>query len=141
MQVRARELAQSKGKAFRSGGRTGGVEVEDGLVVQVLLGHDGLDDVLHEVSVDLVVGDVGRVLCGDEDGVHADGGQGAALLLVLHCHLGLAVWPQPADCAVLAHLRPVTKQRQQSVYAFGSAADMQTSSGALEGLCTTDRGF
>ena len=79
--------------------------MEDGLVVEVLLWHDGLDDMLHEVSVDLVVGDVGGVLGGDEDGVHADGRQGAALLLVLHRHLRLAVRPQPADCAILAHLQ------------------------------------
>lgn len=85
--------------------RTRGIEVEDGLVVEVLLGHDGLDDMLHEVGMDLVVGDVGRVLRGDEDGVHADGRQSAALLLVLNSHLCLAVWSQPADCAVLAHLR------------------------------------
>ncbi len=89
--------------------------MEDGLVVQVLLGHDRLDDVLHKVCVDLVIGDVGRVLRGDEDGVHTNGCQSAALLLVLHRHLGLAVWPQPADCAILAHLRPVREHFQPDI--------------------------
>ena len=67
-----------------------GVEVEDGLVVQVLSGHDSLDHVLHQVSADLLVRDVGRVLGGDEDGVHADGLEDAGdhgVTFVLHSHL------------------------------------------------------
>mmetsp|Transcript_718 Transcript_718/g.2130 ORF Transcript_718/g.2130 Transcript_718/m.2130 type:complete len:265 (+) Transcript_718:788-1582(+) len=83
---------------------TAGVQVEDGLVVQVLGRHHGLDDVLHQVLVDLVVGDILVVLGGDEDGVHAHGDHGATLLLVLHGHLGLPVGAQPRHAAVLAHL-------------------------------------
>jgi len=64
-----------------------------------------LDDVLHEVLVDLVVGDVLIVLGGDEDGVYTQGDHGAALLAVLNGHLGLAIGAQPWDGAVLAHLR------------------------------------
>ena len=82
--------------------------MEDGLVIKVLGGDDGLDDVLHEVSVDLVVGDVGGVLGGDEDGVHADGNHGTPVLLVLYGHLRLAVWPQPWHAPVLPHLRMLT---------------------------------
>ena len=63
-----------------------------------------LDDVLHEVLVDLVVGDVLIVLGGDEDGVNTQGDHGAALLAVLNSHLGLAIGTQPGDGAVLAHL-------------------------------------
>ncbi|URD93002.1 hypothetical protein MUK42_28113 [Musa troglodytarum] len=81
-----------------------GVEVEDGLLVEVLLGDDGLDDVLLEVGGDLVVGHGLVVLGGDEDGVDADGHHGAVVVAVLHRHLGLAVGPQPGAGAILAHL-------------------------------------
>lgn len=79
--------------------------MEDGLVIKVLGRNDRLDDVLHEVGVDLVIGDVGGVLRGDEDGVHADGNHCAAVLLVLNRHLRLAVWSQPWHAAILPHLR------------------------------------
>lgn len=49
--------------------------------------HHWLDHVLHQVLLDLVVGHVGVVLGGDEDGVHAQGHHGTALLLVLNGHL------------------------------------------------------
>ncbi len=83
--------------------------MEYGLVVHVLGWHHGLDDILHEVSVDLVIGDVRRMLSGNENGVHANGNHGTALLLVLNCHLGLAVRPQPCHAAIFPHLHP---QRQ-----------------------------
>uniref|UniRef100_J3KZC6 Uncharacterized protein n=1 Tax=Oryza brachyantha TaxID=4533 RepID=J3KZC6_ORYBR len=82
----------------------GGVEVEDGLLVEVLLRDDRLDDVLLEVGGDLVVGDGLVVLGGDEDGVDADGDPGAALVEVLDGDLGLAVGPEPRTGAVLADL-------------------------------------
>ena len=85
--------------------------MEDGLVIKVLLGDDRLDDVLHEIGMDLVVGDVWGVLGGDQDGVHADGGQHIALLLVLHGDLGLAIRPQPRHLPVLAHLSPHNQRR------------------------------
>ena len=55
-----------------------GVEVEDRVGVEVLGRDDGLDHVLLEVLGDLLVGHVGAVLGGDEDGVDADGDHGAA---------------------------------------------------------------
>ena len=85
--------------------------MEDGLVVQVLGWHHGLDDVLHEVLVDLVIGHVWGVLGGDEDGVHPLRHHGPIILLVLHCHLGLAVGPQPGHCAVLPHLHTTAKSQ------------------------------
>ena len=39
-----------------------GVQVVDGLLVQVLGGHNGLDHVLNQLGADLLVGDVLRVL-------------------------------------------------------------------------------
>jgi hypothetical protein len=55
-----------------------GVEVEDGVLVEVLGGDHRLNDVLLEVLRDLLVGDVGAVLRRDEDGVDADGDHRAA---------------------------------------------------------------
>mmetsp|Transcript_20976 Transcript_20976/g.66462 ORF Transcript_20976/g.66462 Transcript_20976/m.66462 type:complete len:461 (+) Transcript_20976:322-1704(+) len=81
-----------------------GVEVEDGLVIEVLGGDDGLDHVLVEVGGDLVVGDILVVLGGDEDSVHALGDHGAVLVLVLDGNLGLAVGAEPGADAVLADL-------------------------------------
>ncbi|BAS71861.1 Os01g0323775, partial [Oryza sativa Japonica Group] len=81
-----------------------GVEVEDGLLVEVLVGDDRLDDVLLEVGGDLVVGDGLVVLGGDEDGVDADGDHGAGVVEVLNGDLGLAVGPEPGAGAVLADL-------------------------------------
>ena len=34
--------------------------MEDGVVIQVFLGHHRLDDVLHQVLVDLVIGHICR---------------------------------------------------------------------------------
>jgi len=78
--------------------------VVDGLVIEVLGGHHRLDDVLHQLLRDVIVGDVRRVLGGDEDGVHALGHHGAALVDVLAGHLGLAVGAHPRAGAVLADL-------------------------------------
>lgn len=79
--------------------------MEDGLVVQILGGHDCLDDMLHEVFVDLVVSHVWRVLGGDEDGMHPLGDHGSIILLVLDSDLGLAIWPQPRHSSILPHLQ------------------------------------
>merc|ERR1719409_1087593 len=44
------------------------------------------------------------MLSGDDDGVHAEGGEGAVgVLLVLDGHLGLAVGAEHRERAVLAH--------------------------------------
>ena len=90
--------------------------MEDGLVVQVLGGHHSLDDVLHEVLVDLVVGHVRGVLGGDKDGVHALGDHGAVLLLVLHGDLGLAVRAQPGHLTVLPHLHAPSMASERSMH-------------------------
>lgn len=81
-----------------------GVKVVDGLLVEVLGGDDGLDDVLHELGLDLLVGDVLRVLGGDDDGVNTLGDGLSVLHLVLAGHLGLAIGAHPRADTVLAHL-------------------------------------
>lgn len=82
----------------------GGVDVVDGLLIEVLGGDDRLDDVLHDVLVNLLVGDVGLVLGGDDDGVDADGDHAAVLLLVLDGDLGLTIGAQPLEGSVLANV-------------------------------------
>lgn len=79
--------------------------MEDGFVVEVFGWDYSLDDVLHEVLVDLIVGDLRRVLCGDEDGVNALRDHGTPVLLVLDGDLRLAVRSQPGHCAVLPYLQ------------------------------------
>ena len=84
-----------------------GVQVEDGLIVKVLCRDDGLDDVLEEVGADLVVGHVGIVLGGDEDGVDSLGEEGSrvgGVALVLDGDLGLSVGPEPRADSVLPNL-------------------------------------
>jgi len=83
----------------------GGVDVVDGVVVEVLGGDHGLDDMLHEVGADLLVGHVGGVLSGDQDGMNALRGHGAiSLLLVLGGDLDLAIGADPLESAVLANV-------------------------------------
>lgn len=74
--------------------------MEDGFVVQVLGRHDGLDDVLHELFMNVVIGHVWRVLCGNQDGVHAQRHHGTPIVPVLDGHLRLAIWPQPWASAI-----------------------------------------
>lgn len=81
-----------------------GVQVVDGLVVQVLGGDDGLDDEFHEVGTDLFVGDGFVVLSGDDDGVDALGDHGTLDLLVFNGDLSLAVGADPLEGTVLADL-------------------------------------
>lgn len=84
--------------------------MEDGLVIKVLGWDNGLDDMLHEVLVDLVVGDIWGVLGGYEDGVYSEGNHGTILLSVLNGHLGLAIWPEPGQRAILASLSQAVSQ-------------------------------
>ena len=82
-----------------------GVEVVDGLLVEELGGDDLLDDVLVQLSLNVLVGDALVVLRGDDHGVHAHGDHGAVDLLVLDGDLGLAVGAEPSAGAVLADVR------------------------------------
>ena len=80
---------------------SGGVHIDVGVVPRhVLGGHDGSDDVLDEVGLDLAhVLDLGGVLRGDDDSRDLDG----LAVLVAHRDLGLAVGAQVAQGSVVAH--------------------------------------
>ena len=78
----------------------GGIDVVLGVLVEPLGGKHGLDDVLEDVGVQLVVADGLGVLAGDDDGVDAGG---LAVLVVLDRDLALAVGAQIRQLAGLAH--------------------------------------
>ena len=84
----------------------GRVDVVFRLAVQELLRNDGLDDVLDQILLDLLLGHVGVVLRGDQDGIHAHG----LIVFVFDGHLGLAVRTQVGQHAVLADLRQLHRQ-------------------------------
>lgn len=74
----------------------------DGLLIEVLGGDGGLDDLLKDLLAELLGGDLGSVLGGDDDGVDAEGNNGAVVVLVLNGDLGLGVGAEPREGAVAA---------------------------------------
>jgi hypothetical protein len=76
--------------------------VVDGLVVEVLGGDGLLDDLLLDLLAELLNGDVGRVLGGDNDGVNTERNDGTVVVCVLDGDLGLGVGPEPRKGAVVA---------------------------------------
>ena len=88
------------------GEAAGGVQPVDGLVVDHVGGEGGLDDLLHEVGLDLVVGDLLVVLDGDEDDGDAEGLEEVLAVtgveLVFDGDLGLGVGAGPREGVVAA---------------------------------------
>mmetsp|Transcript_50661 Transcript_50661/g.115108 ORF Transcript_50661/g.115108 Transcript_50661/m.115108 type:complete len:258 (+) Transcript_50661:645-1418(+) len=81
------------------------------LIIQVLGRHNRLDHMLHDVSTNLLVGHILRMLSRDQDSVHALGLHRAIRTrLVLHGHLRLPVRSHPRASPVLAHLRQLPSQ-------------------------------
>ena len=79
----------------------GGVDVHLRLVVDELGGKDGVEDVLLDILVDLLLGHIGIVLGRKNDGFET---AGLAVLVVFYRNLGLAVRTQILEGAVLADL-------------------------------------
>jgi len=80
------------------------LDVEDSVLVHVLGGDDGIDDLgLEKLSL-LLKGDLGTVLGGDDDGVDALGDGGAIVKLVLNGDLGLGVGAEPAELSAAPEL-------------------------------------
>jgi hypothetical protein len=78
--------------------------VVDGALIQVLLRDGGLDDLLKDLLAKLLSGDIGRVLGRDDDGVDAEGNDGAVVVLVLDGDLSLGVGAEPGEGAITASL-------------------------------------
>ena len=89
---------------------TRGVQVVNGLVVKVLFWDNRLDDVLHQVSLDLLLGDILRVLGGDDNGVHALGHWDSINEVVLAGDLGLSIRSHPVTGSVLSDLGELGSQ-------------------------------
>lgn len=83
---------------------TRGVQVVHCALVEVLGGHNRSDDVLHKLLLDVLLGDVFRVLRRDDDGVHADGDGLSVLQAVLARHLRLAIGAHPRANTSLSDL-------------------------------------
>ena len=88
-----------------------GVQMVDGLLIQVL-GRDHLgDNVLHKLSLDVLVGDILRMLGGDQHGVDTDRDHAAIVVLVLASDLGLTIGAHPGAHASLADLGQTSTKR------------------------------
>lgn len=80
--------------------RTRGVDVVDGVFIEVLGVDDGLDDVFLDLLGDFFKGDSGTVLGGDKDGVNSDGSDSLAFDLVFDGDLTLGIGSQPGQSAI-----------------------------------------
>ena len=78
--------------------------MENRLVVDEVLWHDSVDDLLAQILPNLLIRDVRGVLSRDNDGVNTERGELAVVVLVLDRHLGLSVWANPVKGAVLSDL-------------------------------------
>lgn len=74
----------------------------DGLVVEVLRRNCLLDDFFLDLLPQFLRRNVGGVLGRDDDGVDAEGYDGAVVVLVLDRHLRLGVGPQPGEALIAA---------------------------------------
>ena len=83
---------------------TRGLDVVDGLLVEVLGGDDLLDDLLLDLLAELLGGDVLAVLGRDDDGVDTQGNDGAVVVLVLDGDLGLGVGSEPGELTAVTGL-------------------------------------
>lgn len=84
--------------------QTRGLDVVDGLLVEVLGGDDTLDDLLEDLLAELLGGDVLGVLGRDDDGVDTERDDGTVVVGVLDGDLGLGVGSEPGELAVVAGL-------------------------------------
>jgi hypothetical protein len=76
--------------------------VVDGVLIEVLGGDAGLDDLLLDLLAELLSGDILAVLGRDDDSVDTEGDDGTVVVLVLDGDLGLGVGAEPREGAVAA---------------------------------------
>lgn len=89
---------------------TRGVQVVDGFRVQQVFRDDLLDDNFQQVLADFFVGGLLKMLSGDDNSVHADGGDGTLVVLVLNGDLSLDVRESPPQSAVVSAFRQALAQ-------------------------------
>lgn len=98
---------------------SGGVDVDDGLVVEELSGADRLDDLLKDLTAHLLKSDAVTVLRGDDDGVD----MGGFAVDVFDGDLGFHVGEGPVELAAVAEfgvlfdeaVREVNGERHEGV--------------------------
>src|SRR6185437_903439 len=95
----AREAGVAHGAADDEA--AGGIDVVFGVLVEPVFGKHGLDDMLKDVGVQVLVADAFRVLRGDDHGIDA---RGLAGRFIFHGDLALAVRSQIGQLAALADL-------------------------------------
>lgn len=78
--------------------------MEDDLLIKVLLGNHWLDDVLFQVSSNLIVGNSLIMLSGNQNSADTNRNHCAIVIVVLNCDLGFAIRSQPWACPILADL-------------------------------------
>lgn len=71
-----------------------GLQVVDGVLVQVPCWHNSPDHLLLQSSAHVLQRYVFVVLHGDDDGMDAHRDDRTVVLRVLHCHLGEAGWEE-----------------------------------------------
>ena len=80
------------------------VQVVHSLLVEVFSRYDWTDDLLHELLLDVLLGNVLGVLGRDDNGVNTDWDGLAILHSILASDLGLSVWADPWADSILANL-------------------------------------
>jgi hypothetical protein len=115
--------------------RTRGVDVIDGVFIEVLGGDNGLDDVFLKGRSDFFLGDFRAVLSGDQDGVNSNGDDALAFSLVFNGDLGLGIGSQPLQSAVnsqvVESLADVEGQLVRKRHKFGGFVTSITNHEAL----------
>merc|ERR1719253_110645 len=89
---------------------TRGVKMVNGLVIEVVSGDNGFDDMLHEISRNFFVGDFLTVLGGDNNGVNSLWNWDSVNKLVLASNLSLSVGTDPVANSVLTDLGKLGSQ-------------------------------
>jgi len=127
------------------------LESVDGLVIEILGRDDLLDDLSDESVFDEFVGDILRMLGGDDDGVDTDRGHVTSVTEILDGDLGLAIWAEPVVVSVVSELGDLLDelggqdvgQRHVLLGLVGGISEhvsLITSSDLLDGLSDVDSG-
>ena len=99
----------------------------DGLVIEVLGGDRGLDDLVQNLLTELLSSDIRAMLGRDDDGVDTEGNNSAVVMPILDGDLGLGVGAQPRKGAV------ATSSRHGSVELVGELESEGEQLGGLIG--------
>ena len=83
-------------------------EVENGLLIKILLRNNQLDDILLQISGNLIISHSLIMLSGDEHYVHTNRHHGTLIVVILKGDLSLAIRPKPRASSIFAHFNEVS---------------------------------